>query len=119
MTPGRMHPLLRPAAIAAIALSAVSCNRDHSITRGASGSEWDRRLRSAVPIGASVATAQATLEHNGFTCRRDAVGVQALHCDKQSGRRFGFFRRRWQAVVSVRDGRVSGVQGTTSFGHRA
>ena len=119
MMPRRARRALRIGSFILDALSTSSCNRDHSITRGSNGpNDWDRRLKAAVPLGISVAQAQATLEHNGFTCHRDALGAQTLRCDKRSGRKFGFFRRRWQATVTVRDGQVSEVRGTAMFGRR-
>ena len=117
MTSGRRQRLLRGAAILAVALSIASCNRDHSITRGADGrSDWDRRLRAAIPIGSPIASAQSTMEHNGFRCRRDALGAQMLRCEKYSPRKFGFFRRHWQATVQAPHGQVSAIQSSTRFG---
>lgn len=110
---------MRRVLVVLMALSVAACNRDHTITRGASGhGDWDRRLKVAVPIGIPIATAQATLEHNGFACHRDALGAQVLRCDKQSSRKLAFLRRYWQATIGARDGKVSDVRGSSTFGRR-
>lgn len=111
--------LARPCAFAfaLIVTLVVACRRDNSITRGADGgNDWNRRLAAAVPIGMSMDSARTVLTRNGFQCSLGADTVRYFRCEKDSGGRFEFARRRWIALLYVDQGnRVSGVRATTGM----
>jgi len=97
-------------------LAFLGCSVDHSMTHGADGApEWDRRLRSAIPIGTQISEARAILIRNGFDC--DAAGTKpdTLECIKLASNALSVARRRWQARLEATDGRVSRVESSTEL----
>jgi len=102
--------------IGLLSLFIVACTIDHTITHGADGSpEWDRRLRSAVAIGAQIEDAQAVLVRNGFKCNVGPAKPETLVCDKVASNSVGGVRRRWHATVEATDQRVSRVESSTEL----
>ena len=99
--------------VAVVSAASLGCGRDSSITYGADGApEWDRRLAAALAPGMTVDSAHTVMQRNGFRCETSAV---SLWCDKESGGRFAIVRRRWQAVLELRAGRVLAIKGSTGL----
>lgn len=95
----------------------AACHRDNSITRGADGdNDWNRRLAAAVPIGMAMDSARTVLTRNGFQCSVGADSVRSFRCEKESGGRFNFARRRWIAILEVDpQNHVSGLRSSTGM----
>lgn len=99
-----------------LCLVTTGCNLDNTITHGADGTrEWDRKLKAAVPVGLAETDCKALMERNGFSCENPSASSESLWCDKQSTRRLGLVKRRWQATFDLKDGRVVDVHSATNL----
>ena len=99
-----------------VAFLTVACARDNSITHGADGSrEWEQRLAAAFPVGTIADSARSTMERNGVRCSVAVDRATALWCDKESGGRIAFVRRRWIASFTIQNGEVSAIKATTGL----
>jgi len=95
---------------------AIACARDQTITRGADGAnDWKRRVEVAIPLGISVDSAKSVFARNAFNCGRFDSRDSTLRCEKDSGGRFEFVRRRWIAVLQIESGRVTRVESATGL----
>lgn len=100
----------------ALSFALGACRSDSTITHGADGTrEWDRKLQAAVPVGTPVQDVRLLMERNGFECKDVSAPATALWCDKMSGGRSGFVKRRWQATFDMEDGHVVRIHSSTGL----
>ena len=119
---------------AALLVAAVSgCTPEPALVAGSVDSyEFTARVRGAIPLGESDASAERTLTSQGFDCARtdtlqsdegdtlqvhsapDESGTEYLTCDYIRGRRWGAnTRRRYLVVLYVREHRIDRVFAVT------
>jgi hypothetical protein len=98
-----------------VAAMVVGCRPgDGTITRGADDqAAWGRRLAVAVPAGIAEDSALATMKTNGFACEKGTEPTIFLLCRKQSSGELVI--RKWQAIISISDGKVIAVKGSTGL----